>query len=44
MGRGPRGSASEEDLVEMQVTWDLGKALELKISNEKAMIDALAKI
>ena len=34
----------EEDLVEAWVSWKVGKVLELKISNDKAMIDALAKV
>ena len=34
----------EEDLVEAQNTWNIGKALGLKVSNEKAMIDALSKV
>ena len=34
----------EENLVEAQVSWDLGKALRLSSSNEKSIIDALTKI
>ena len=34
----------EEDLVEAQISWDIGKALEFKVSNENAMIDALFKV
>ena len=34
----------EEDLVEVRVTWDIGKTLGLSVSNEKAMFDALAKV
>ena len=33
-----------ENLVEARVTWDLGKALGLRGSNEKSIIDALAKM
>ena len=35
---------NDENLVEARVTWDLGKTLGLKGSNEKSIIDALAKI
>ena len=34
----------EEDLVEAQITWDLGKTLGLQVENEKAVVTALAKI
>ena len=34
----------EEELVEAQITWDLGKMLGLQASNEKAVIDALSKV
>ena len=34
----------EEDLVEAQNSWIVGKALGFKVSNEKAMIDALSKV
>ena len=34
----------EEDLVEARVSWDLGKAMGLKVSNDKAMVAALAKV
>ena len=34
----------EEDLVEAQVSWDIGTTLGLKVSNEKAMFAALAKV
>ena len=34
----------EEDLVEARITWDIGKTLGCKVSNEKAMICALAKL
>ena len=34
----------EEDLVEARVSWDVGKVLGLKVSNDKAMIDTLAKV
>ena len=33
-----------EDLVEARITWDVGKFLGLKVSNEEAMIDALSKV
>ena len=32
------------DLVEAQITWDLGEVMGLKVSNELAMIDALIKV
>ena len=34
----------EEELVEAQKSWNIGKDLGLKVSNEVAMVDALAKI
>ena len=34
----------EEDLVEARVSWDIGKALGLKVGNDKAMVVALAKV
>ena len=34
----------DEDLVEAQITWDIGKALGLQAKNEKAMVAALAKV
>ena len=34
----------EEDLVEARISWDVGKFLGLKVKNDKAMIDALAKV
>ena len=34
----------EEDLVEAQITWDLGKIMGLQESNENTMIDALSKV
>ena len=34
----------EEDLVEARISWDIGKSLGCKVSNEKAMICALAKV
>ena len=35
---------NEDDLVETQVSWGLGKELGLKVGNEKAMIHALSKV
>ena len=34
----------EEDLVEARITWDIGKMMGLEVSNEKAMVDAIAKV
>ena len=34
----------EEDLLEARITWDIGKILGCKVSNEKAIIYALAKL
>ena len=34
----------EVDLVDAQISWDIGKILGLQVSNEKAMIAALAKV
>ena len=34
----------EENLIDARFSWDLGKVLELKVSNEMAMIEALAKV
>ena len=34
----------EEDLVKAQISWDIGKALRFKVSNEKVMINALSKV
>ena len=34
----------EEDLVEARISWDIGKTLGLKVSNENAMFDVLAKV
>ena len=34
----------EEDLVGARISWDIGKTLGLKVSNENAMFDALAKV
>ena len=34
----------EEELVEAQITWDIGKMLGCKVSNEMAMITALTKV
>ena len=34
----------EEDLVEAQNMWNIGKTLGLKVNNERAMIEALSKI
>ena len=34
----------EEDLVEARISWDIGKTLGCKVSDEKAMICALAKV
>ena len=34
----------EDDVVEAQITWDIGKTLGLQAINEKAVVDALAKI
>ena len=33
---------NDEDLMEAQVSWDLGKVLGLQVSNERAMVGALA--
>ena len=35
---------NEHDLVEAQVTWGLGKELELKVGDEKTIIAALSKV
>ena len=35
---------NEEDLVDAKVTWDVGKALGLQVSNERAMFEALSKV
>ena len=35
---------AEDDLVETQITWDVGKLLGLHVNNEKAMLAALAKV
>ena len=35
---------NEKDLVEAQVSWDLGKDLGLQVSDEKAMVAALSEI
>ena len=35
---------NEEDLVETQITWDGGKTLGLQMSDDRAMIIALAKV
>ena len=35
---------NEEDLVEAQIAWDIGKVLGLRVSNEKVMIDAISKV
>ena len=35
---------NEDDLVEAQVTWGLGKELELKVGDEKTIIAALSKV
>ena len=34
----------EEDLVEAQITWDIGETFGFKVSNKKAMIVTLAKV
>ena len=34
--------SNDEDLMEAQVSWDLGKVLGLQVSNERAMVSALA--
>ena len=34
----------EEGLVEAQITWEIGKALGCLASNEKAVIEAIAKV
>ena len=34
----------EGDLVEAWISWDVSKFLGLKVKNDKAMIDALAKV
>ena len=34
----------EENLIEAQITWDIGKTLGCKVSNEMAMINALARV
>ena len=34
----------EENLIKARVSWDLGKVLGLRVSNEIAMIEALAKV
>ena len=36
--------AYEEDLVETQITWDVGKTLGLRVSDDRAMVAALAKV
>ena len=38
------GMPSEEDLVEARIAWEVGKTLGCKVSNEEAMIRALANI
>ena len=35
---------NEEDLMEAQLAWDIGKVLGLRVSNEKAMIDVISKV
>ena len=35
---------NEEDLVDAQVSWDVGKALGLHVSNERTMFEALSKV
>ena len=35
---------TEEELVEAQITWDIGKMLGLQVSNENAVIAALSKM
>ena len=34
----------EDDLVEAQITWDIGKELGLQVSNDRAMLKALSKV
>ena len=34
----------EKDLVEAQVSWDIGETLGLKVNNKKVMIEVLAKV
>ena len=34
----------DEELVEAQNTWDVGKVLGFKVSNELAMVEALSKV
>ena len=34
----------EKDLVEAQNSWNIGKALGLKVSNENAIIEAISKV
>ena len=38
------GMLNEEDLVEAKVSWDVGEALGLRVSNKRAMIVALSKV
>ena len=35
---------NEEDLVEAQITWDMGKEMGFRVSDEKAMLKALLKV
>ena len=35
---------AEEDLVEARISWDMGKIMGFNISNDEAMIKALAKV
>ena len=34
----------EEDLMEARISWDVGKILGLKVSNEKTMVTSLSKV
>ena len=34
----------EDDLVEAQITWDLGREFGFRVNDEKAMIEALSKV
>ena len=34
----------EENLVQAHITWDIGRTLGLKVSNDMAMIKALARV
>lgn len=34
----------EENLVEAKITWDMGKTMGFKVSNEMAIVEALTRI